>query len=876
MRSPILLPLLLAAFLLFPPPSFAGGYTVTACFGTENGAWSEWEPSPFATAYTACPGGALDLRRPESNEGMMVRNVVGPGHAPQGAVAAMRFDAPAGTSITGLDLDVRLTANPGWDAGIHDATNERWLWCGPECLSSFERWMHEELRGLATQRVQALVRCVAARCRRDGRHGFVAVRNARVYLDDPSPPRLDAVRGALASGAWLRGAQDVAFDAADNSGIRLGRIELDGRVVHDDARGCDFTRALPCSGAAVGASFDTRIWADGEHSLRLAAQDAGGNWASVDRVVRVDNTPPAAPAAALDGGDGWSPSRARRLVLPLPGGQAAPLTRARVKACRVGGPCEESAPELGSGASAEATVPVAAFDGPGEYALRVALEDAAGNVGAYAEPITMRFDDTRPGAPDVSAADAWHNGGALPLAATGERPVSGIRGYRVQIGGREAVVATSVPLDDLPEGGTPVEVSAVSGAGLEGTAVRTLLKLDRSTPVAEAEGAPDGWSREPVRLALRGRDQAGLSGVRSLAWKVDGGEEAGVAGDTASVDVADDGRHTVSYRAIDGAGNASAERAVAVKVDRTPPETVAFEAPDPADPRRVRVVVADRTSGVAGGRIELRRSRAEWRPVKTAFDDGRLVALLDDAVLQAGAYELRARVTDVAGNESVGASRADGTPAALTLPLRRRTALVVRRSGRLLRGRLSAASEPLAHREVSLERRLRGRSRWRAVCARRTVVIAAATSACTLRTDAAGRIDVRLPAGPSRTLRMRFAGDALLLPASGSARIRTPARVRLSAAPGAVRAGGAVRFSGRLLGGHVPRTGKLVELQALVGAGWRTFATVRSDRRGRVRYTRSFAAASAGRSYRIRLRVRREPAYPFETGTSRAVIVRVL
>ena len=106
----------------------------------------------------------------------------------------------------------------------------------------------------------------------------------RVYLDDPSAPRLDGVRGSLAAaGGWLRGGQDVAFDAADNSGIRAARIELDGRVVHDEARGCDFTRAVPCSDGAVGAAFDTRAWADGEHVLRLSAQDAGGNWSSVER-----------------------------------------------------------------------------------------------------------------------------------------------------------------------------------------------------------------------------------------------------------------------------------------------------------------------------------------------------------------------------------------------------------------------------------------------------------------------------------------------------------------------------------------------------------------------------------------------------------------
>ena len=452
--------------------------------------------------------------------------------------------------------------------------------------------------------------------------------------------------------------------------------------------------------------------------------------------MRVDNTAPVEVSPVLEGGSGWSPARVRRLQLPLPGGQAAPLVRARVKACRAGGGCEDSAPALeapaagaapavgsAGAAAAAAGVPVAAFDGPGEYSVRVALEDAAGNVGPFAAPVTMRFDDTRPGAPDVSAADAWRNGGALPLDVTGARPISGIRGYRVRIGGRETVVATSFPLDDLPEGGTPIEVTAISGAGVEGTTVRTLLKLDRSRPAASAEGATDAWSREPVRLTLRGRDQPALSGVRSLVWQVDGGPESIAAGDLAQVELADDGRHTVSYRAVDGAGNESEPLAVTVKVDRTPPETVAFEAPDPADPRRVRVVVADRTSGVASGRIELRRAGTGWRPVRTTFEGDRLVALLDDAALRAGPYELRARVRDLAGNEAVGSSRADGTPVVLTLPLRRRTSMTVHRTGRLLRARLRAGSSPLAGREVTLTQRLRGRTRRHRVCARRTVVI---------------------------------------------------------------------------------------------------------------------------------------------------------
>jgi hypothetical protein len=144
-----------------------------------------------------------------------------------------------------------------------------------------------------------------------------------------------------------------------------------------------------------------------------------------------------------------------------------------------------------------------------------------------------------------------------------------------------------------------------------------------------------------------------------------------------------------------------------------------------------------------------------------------------------------------------------------------------------------------------------------------------------VRTDAAGRARVRLSAGPSRTVRASFAGDDLLLPATAKTAIRTRARLRLTAPP-AARPRGTVRFRGRLLGGHLPAGGKVVELQAHVGHRWRTFATVRTDRRGRVRRTHRFTPASSGRTYRFRLLARRESAYPFETGWSQAVAVRVL
>jgi hypothetical protein len=365
-------------------------------------------------------------------------------------------------------------------------------------------------------------------------------------------------------------------------------------------------------------------------------------------------------------------------------------------------------------------------------------------------------------------------------------------------------------------------------------------------------------------------------------------------GDEATIEIGTDGRHSVGYRAIDAAGNSSSRHTASVRVDRTPPETVAFEAPDPADPTLVRVVVADATSGIAGGRIELRRAGGDWQRTTTSLANGRLVTRLDDATLSAGAYELRAVVADVAGNEAIGTLRTDRSPAALTLPLRRRTTLTVRRSGRSLRAQLTAGGRPLPDRALSLTQRLRGRTKWRRVCGKRIVVLASggisssapptssapaasATSSaggCALRTDGAGRVEARLPVGPSRTVRVSFAGDALLLPARGSVTVRTPASARIRATPRIVPAGGAVRFAGRLRGGHVPRTGKLVELQARVRAGWRTFATLRTDRRGRFHHVHRFST-SAGGTYWFRVRVRHETAYPFESATTRVLAVRV-
>jgi hypothetical protein len=144
-------------------------------------------------------------------------------------------------------------------------------------------------------------------------------------------------------------------------------------------------------------------------------------------------------------------------------------------------------------------------------------------------------------------------------------------------------------------------------------------------------------------------------------------------------------------------------------------------------------------------------------------------------------------------------------------------------------------------------------------------------------TNARGSFSLRVPPGPSRRLRAAYRvrpEDAFLV-CSRPLNLNVPARATLSASPRQVRPGGRVRLSGRLRGGHVPRRGKLIDLEARDAGRWRDFDTVRTDRRGRFRTSYRFSRRARRGTYPIRVKVRADSSYPFALGYSPAVRVRV-
>jgi hypothetical protein len=144
------------------------------------------------------------------------------------------------------------------------------------------------------------------------------------------------------------------------------------------------------------------------------------------------------------------------------------------------------------------------------------------------------------------------------------------------------------------------------------------------------------------------------------------------------------------------------------------------------------------------------------------------------------------------------------------------------------------------------------------------------------RPDGSFRLTVRAKASRQLQFAWRARANDARFAANGYLTLKARAAGSLRARPKAVRVGRSVALSGRLKGFR--RAGVPVVLQGkLRGARrFQTFADVTSSRRGtfRARYTFR-SAGSRGRTFVFRARIRRAPGFPYETGLTRPVRVRV-
>jgi hypothetical protein len=148
----------------------------------------------------------------------------------------------------------------------------------------------------------------------------------------------------------------------------------------------------------------------------------------------------------------------------------------------------------------------------------------------------------------------------------------------------------------------------------------------------------------------------------------------------------------------------------------------------------------------------------------------------------------------------------------------------------------------------------------------------------TLRTDAAGRFDQVVPAGPTRTLGLVYAGTKVLRTTSTTANLQVGGRATVQVGSRPV-AGRQLTISGRVLGGWIPAGGVLVQLWYQVKGdhrGWAPFEhAIHTGQSGAWRLTFPVSPRAAGYTYQFKAVVSRQAGWPFLGATS-AILTRAV
>lgn len=454
--------------------------------------------------------------------------------------------------------------------------------------------------------------------------------------------------------------------------------------------------------------------------------------------------------------------------------------------------------------------------GEGTQLMAIQVEDAAANVGSSL-PMTVRVDNTAPGAVsvEIEGGDTWRN--RNDFAITWTNPDEG---------DRAPIAASRYRL--CPIGRTECIID------------RRYAEVDRMTSLSVP--SPGEWQ---LRM-----------------WREDAA-----------------GNHE--------AANASVP--ATLRYDPEPPD-LGFDEPSASDPTLISALVTDKVSGLASGEIQLSaQGSGVWQSLSTHQEGSRLVARIDDALFPAGTYVLRATARDRATNQNSTESRLDGRPMTVTLPLRTptsvRAGVVTHRRtrghsrGRRTRTLLQQRARSFFGAEIRVAGMVKARDGRPIAGGQIRVLSRTATSPeqvfAVVRADQRGRFSYLARASASTIFRVVYEGSGTTLPSQREVTLLVPASSTIGTRPRHVLNGQLVTFLGRLRSLPVPVGGKLVELQVVLSGHWQTFRTVRSDASGVWRLRYRFRRSCGMLRYRFRARLPAESGYPFDSGHTPAVVVRV-
>lgn len=317
------------------------------------------------------------------------------------------------------------------------------------------------------------------------------------------------------------------------------------------------------SAASAGASVT--VSAQNETLVELRALDGAGNTSAwVSATVRIDRTAPSAPGVA-GGSSAWQ--------------SAAPVAVSASVSTDTGGSglaAYEYRTNLNggawSGAAGGAAVNVAA---EGTTQVQFRSVDGAGNVSAWTPSSatagsTVKLDLAAPTNPVVSGGSAaWQSVTSLTLTASGSTDAaSGVAGYEYEQSANGGATWSPLPTAGASvtvsiEGETLVRFRAVDGVGRASGWVQGTARVDRTAPSAPSvTGGSLTWQNvaSATVSAAGSTDTPATDGVDHYEYRTSTTGGATWSGTTAgaTATISAEGTALVQFRAVDGAGNASA------------------------------------------------------------------------------------------------------------------------------------------------------------------------------------------------------------------------------------------------------------------------------------------------------------------------------
>jgi large repetitive protein len=345
--------------------------------------------------------------------------------------------------------------------------------------------------------------------------------------------------------------------------------------------------------SSVSAGATAVIRAQGETYVQFQSVDKAGNvsaWQpagnSPTNEVRLDHTPPTAPTV-VGGSALWQGVASETVTGSGSTDARSGVDRYEYRESLTGG---SSWTAVQAGSSDTVT-------DEGERLVQFRAVDAAGNPGPWAPALpgganTVRIDRSGPSSPLVAGGSAsWSAATAVTVTGSGSVDAGfGVDHYLHRestdggVSWSSPVTGTSVTI--AAEGQTLVQFQSVDTAGNSsawspspGSAAGT-VRLDRTGPADPTVGiTPPGWQSTLAILVFGSGSTDALAGVDHYQFRssADGGSTWSPATDGDTGVVTAEGSTIVQFRAVDGAGNASAWAPGAagvsntVRIDRTAP-----------------------------------------------------------------------------------------------------------------------------------------------------------------------------------------------------------------------------------------------------------------------------------------------------------------